>query len=127
MYAWDEDKNRTNQSKHGVSFENALRVFDDPLHITLVVEVKNGENRWQTTGAIDGKTVVLVVHTNEQKPDGKELIRIISARLATKAERKEFELQHRLAPTQILGHAASPNDRGWFGARSYRSRTQRPR
>ena len=49
-FAWDENKNRSNQRKHGVSFETAKLVFDDPLHLTRLERIENGEERWQTLG-----------------------------------------------------------------------------
>jgi hypothetical protein len=49
-FAWDENKNQINQSKHKVSFETAQHVFDDPLHVSRQERVENGEQRWQTSG-----------------------------------------------------------------------------
>jgi len=48
-----------------------------------------GEERWQTLGAIGGEVVVLVAHTHVEE-DGEEVIRIISARKATPLERKAY-------------------------------------
>ena len=62
-FTWDEDKNLSNQRKHGVSFELAARVFLDPLHLSVQDRVENGEQRWQTLGLIGGVAVVLVAHT----------------------------------------------------------------
>ena len=56
--------------------------------------IENGEQRWQTLGRIDGLAVVLVAHTfTEESPmsDPVEVIRIISARPATRKERKRYE------------------------------------
>ena len=53
-FTWDEDKNLSNQRKHGVSFELAARVFLDPLHLSVQDRVENGEQRWQTWGLIGG-------------------------------------------------------------------------
>ena len=44
-YEWDENKNQTNLSDHGVDFETAQHVFNDPLFITFVESVKDGEER----------------------------------------------------------------------------------
>jgi len=49
-FTWDESKNSINRRKHGVSFEEAIHVFRDPLHVTLYDRVENGELRWQTFG-----------------------------------------------------------------------------
>lgn len=122
MFVWDEQKNESNRTKHGVTFETAARVIDDPLNITSLVSFEKGESRWQTIGTVDGATALLVVHVIEDNLDGMEVIRIISARHITNSERRQFESLHDKRRTQVLGHAASPNDRGWFGPRGYRVR-----
>lgn len=53
-FEWDEWKNLANQRKHGVSFEQASRVFADPLRLSLIDRVVDGEERWQTYGNVDG-------------------------------------------------------------------------
>ncbi|MEP5821224.1 BrnT family toxin [Tateyamaria sp.] len=93
-FTWDEDKNLSNQRKHGVSFELAARVFLDPLHLSVQDRVEGGEQRWQTLGQIGGVAVVLVAHTfTEDGPTDApvEVIRIISARPATRRERTRYE------------------------------------
>lgn len=88
-FTWDELKDRSNRRKHGISFETATRVFLDPLHISIQDRVVEGEERWQTIGMVDGMLVILVAYT---VIDGdEELIRIISARKATRQERIEYE------------------------------------
>ena len=94
LFTWGENKNLSNQRKHGLSFEVAARVFFDPLHFTVQDRVEDGEHRWQTIGQTNGLTVVMVAHTfMEEGPADEpvELIRIISARPATRKERKEYE------------------------------------
>ncbi len=94
IFIWDEDKNLSNQRKHGLSFEIAARVFLDPLRLSMQDRIENGEPRWQTVGQIDGLAVVLVAHTFiEEGPTDEtvEVIRIISARPATRRERKRYE------------------------------------
>ncbi len=54
MFSWDDAKNEINQRKHGVSFEAAQLVFDDPLHITRQDRIEHGEQRWQTSGQVGG-------------------------------------------------------------------------
>ena len=88
-FVWDERKNRTNQARHGVGFETALRVFDDPLHLSIQDRIEEGEERWQTLGMV-GSVVVLVAHAWFEDDDG-EVIRIISARKATRRERLAYE------------------------------------
>lgn len=91
MFSWDEAKNESNRNKHGIGFEAAKLVFQDPLHITRQDRIENGEQRWQTVGAVGGLQLLLVAHSWLDENDGSEHIRIISARLATKVERKEYE------------------------------------
>jgi|TARA_R110002072_G_scaffold300463_1_gene478018 uncharacterized DUF497 family protein len=92
---WHEDKNLSNQRKHhGLSFEVAARVFLDPLHLSVHDRVEDGEQRWQTLGQVGGVTVLLVAHTfTEEGPTDEpvEVIRIISARVATRRERMRYE------------------------------------
>lgn len=91
MFSWDDAKDRSNQRKHGVSFELAKFVFDDPLHITRQDRIEKGEQRWQTLGMACGVVLLLVAHTWRETASGAERIRIISARRATKLERKIYE------------------------------------
>ena len=50
LFSWDSVKSETNLRKHGVRFEVAKLVFDDPLHITRQDRIEGGELRWQTIG-----------------------------------------------------------------------------
>jgi uncharacterized DUF497 family protein len=86
-FAWDERKNRVNQQKHGVSFETAILVFDDPYHLTRQDREVEGEPRWQTIGMVKGVHVLLVAHTVDE--DG-EVVRVLSARKATPSERSVY-------------------------------------
>ena len=93
-FTWDETKNLSNRKKHGVSFEEAARVFFDPLHLSIQDRIEDGEQRWQTLGLAGGVTILLVAHTvTEDGPENElvEVIRIISPRRATRAERKRYE------------------------------------
>lgn len=89
-FEWDEQKNSSNQQKHGLSFEIAARVFFDPLCLRRQDRYEHGEERWQALGEVGGTTVLLVAHT-QRDISGGEVIRIISARRATKAERRFYE------------------------------------
>lgn len=91
LFSWDDAKNESNQRKHGVSFAAAQLVFDDPLHLTRQDRIENGEQRWQTIGLAGGVVLLLVAHTWHEEDSGEEHIRIISARRATKLERKIYE------------------------------------
>jgi uncharacterized protein len=48
--SWNEPKSRSNQRKHGISFDTASRVFLDPLHLSRQDRIVEGEERWQTIG-----------------------------------------------------------------------------
>ena len=91
MFSWDESKDASNQRKHGISFTVAQLVFDDPLQVSRQDRVENGEQRWQSLGMVDGVVLLLVAHTWHEAGSGEEHIRIISARRATKLERKIYE------------------------------------
>ncbi len=87
--SWDKRKNELNRKKHGISFETAVLVFDDPLHLSTMERIVEGEARWQTLGMIDDMQLLLVVHTAEGEGE-QEVIRIISARAATRRERRIY-------------------------------------
>jgi uncharacterized DUF497 family protein len=90
LFEWDEAKAEGNWRKHGVSFELAAQVFDDPYAMAEQDRIEEGELRWQTIGMVEGVVVLLVAHTvQDEEPD--EIIRIISARKATKKERKCYD------------------------------------
>ncbi|ETP75696.1 PF04365 family protein [Acinetobacter baumannii UH0207] len=65
-------------------------VFEDPLRISIQDRHTNGEERWQTIGRVKGVLMLLVAHTIFDEDDC-EIIRIISARQVTKAERNKYE------------------------------------
>ena len=90
-YEWDENKNESNLEKHGLSFETASLVFNDPNALSIPDRIENGEERWQTIGMIENIVIVMVAHTIKLEMDSQEIIRIISARKATRAERQEYE------------------------------------
>lgn len=89
-FSWDASKNAGNCRKHGVSFETARLVFDDPFHISRQDRIEDGEMRWQTIGMVDGMILLLVAHLWEDD-FGEDRIRIISARRATRVERQAYE------------------------------------
>jgi uncharacterized protein len=91
LFSWDETKNKINQQKHGLSFDTAKLVFFDASHLSCQDRIENGELRWQTLGVVGDMMVLLVAHTWQHEATGQEHIRIISARLATKLERKIYE------------------------------------
>jgi uncharacterized DUF497 family protein len=89
-WTWDPDKATTNRVKHGLSFETAVLVFDDPLHASKPDPHPDGD-RWHTIGLV-GSVLLLVVHTWPERAEESEPIgRIISARKATAHERRAYE------------------------------------
>ena len=93
-FEWDETKKLSNRRKHGVSFEEACQVFLDPLYVSVQDRIEGGESRWQTLGLVEGVLLLTVAHTvREELEDGAlvDVIRIISARRATRKERRRYE------------------------------------
>lgn len=91
IFEWDEAKSLANQSKHGFSFDRAIRAFGDPLRTSFVERIENGEVRWQTFGVVDQIVLLMVAHTITDGPDGVETVRVISARRANNHERWRYE------------------------------------
>lgn len=86
-FEWDVAKAAQNIKKHGISFEEASTVFEDPLFITFLDEEHSfDEDRYITIGVSINNNLILVAHT-----DRSDTIRIISARKATKNERRFYE------------------------------------
>jgi hypothetical protein len=90
-FEWDEAKERTNRAKHGISFDTAIRVFNDPNQLLQEdrIDDETGETRWHAFG-IAGHSILLVVHVYRSKINGKEIIRILSARKANKSEIRRY-------------------------------------
>ena len=90
-FVWEAQKNRSNRKKHaGIDFEIASRIFADPNLVLRKDRVVEGEQRWHGIGAIR-QAVLFVVHTYlEERPNGEEVIRIISAREADQRERRIY-------------------------------------
>lgn len=84
-FVWDPEKERTNHSKHGITFAYAARIFLDPHRIELE-DTRNeyAENRIKTIGMVEDR-VLVVVYT-----DRDEATRIISARRAVRHERRQY-------------------------------------
>lgn len=92
-FEWDEAKNRSNLRKHGISFEEASRVFLDPLYFSLKEREEDGEQRWQTFGMVNGVMLLMVAHTVREvrSEETVNVIRIITARRAESQERRRYE------------------------------------
>ncbi len=89
-FEWDENKNKNknkkNIEKHGIDFNDAKEVFKDEKRVTLENDRKDfGETRWLTIGAIFD-AIFSVVYTIRETT-----FRIISARNASRKERKEYD------------------------------------
>jgi uncharacterized DUF497 family protein len=82
---------RSNPGKHHVSFDDAMLVFEDTFALFEKDRTdRGGEVRWQALGLAGGVILLLVVHT--ARDEGRdEVIRLISARRATRKERNRYE------------------------------------
>jgi uncharacterized protein len=89
-FEWNEAKAESNFRKHGVRFETARRVFDDPFALMEQDRVVHGEVRWQTVGLAKGIALLLVAHTVRDEGQD-EVIRIISARRAEPKEQRRYD------------------------------------
>lgn len=91
MFSWDTRKAIENSAKHGVSFGEAATVFTDPVALEWEdIEHSGTEQRFKRLGTSLAGQVLLVVYTIRRMKDGKETIRIISARQASRKERKAY-------------------------------------
>jgi uncharacterized DUF497 family protein len=89
-WTWTIEKDRVNRRDHGLSFEAARLVFNDPFAVSRVDPHPDGD-RWQTVGMV-GQVALFVVHTwPEPGPPDAGIGRIISARKATSHERRAYE------------------------------------
>jgi uncharacterized DUF497 family protein len=86
-FEWDPKKASQNERKHGVAFQEAATVFGDPLAITFAdPDHSNDEKRYLTFGESTFDRLIVVSHS-----EAKGRMRIISARLMTRRERKIYE------------------------------------
>jgi hypothetical protein len=88
-FEWDPAKARSNYRKHGVRFEDAMHVFEDAYALFEQDRSDEGEPRWRAIGLAGGVIVLLVVHTVREEGQD-EVIRLISARQATRKERERY-------------------------------------
>ena len=87
-FEWDEQKSQANLAKHGLDFHTASLAFDDPFALTMRDELHNDEeNRFIMLAAIARGAILFVVFTVRDQ----DMIRIISARAATRRERAIYE------------------------------------
>ena len=88
-FEWDEGKNKANRTKHRVWFEEARAVFDDPLaRVFFDPEHSEAEDRFVILGTSSAARLLVVVHCHRMADS---VVRIISARRATKPEGRTYE------------------------------------
>jgi hypothetical protein len=86
-FEWDAKKARSNAEKHGISFIEASTVFGDPNSLTIPDPLHSAdEQRFVTIGCSQHRKILVVVSTERGAT-----LRIISARLASRRERKQYE------------------------------------
>ena len=86
-FDWDGDKAEANLSKHGISFDEAKTVFDDPLYIDFYdPDYSDEEHRYIIIGESQQHRLLIVSYTERDHK-----IRLISAREVTKREREDYE------------------------------------
>lgn len=91
-FDWDPTKAESNRRKHGVSFDEAMTIFADPLTLSRLDDVSGeSEERWITMGRSSNGRLMVVVHTYADLPDGHVAVRLISARSATRCETQQYE------------------------------------
>ena len=83
---WDPDKAQRNRQKHGIFFADAVSILEDPLAMTIRDPEARSEDRFVAMGADALGKVLVVVYTWRGSA-----ARLISARRATRAERRQYE------------------------------------
>lgn len=88
-FEWDENKNERNFRKHGMWFEEAVTVFQDPRgRLFFDYEHSTREDRFLLLGMNVQARIIVVVHLHREQ---EQIVRIISARKATKKEIRVYE------------------------------------
>lgn len=90
-YRWDPKKSASNFRKHGIDFADAVGALEDDWALTIKHQYIEGEDRFATIGTDLLGRVIVVIYTYRN-----EDIRVISARKATKRERKYYERKRRI-------------------------------
>ena len=87
QFDWDKNKAARNLSKHGVSFEEAKTVFDDPLYVDFYdPDHSESEERYLIVGESDRGRLLIVSYTERE-----DSVRLISAREVMRTEREAYE------------------------------------
>ncbi len=93
QFEWDIAKAASNQRKHQIAFELAATVFYDPLMISVIdTDHEGSEERWRSIGLAENNKVLVVIHTHQEISETQATVRIISARLASKHEQRQYEV-----------------------------------
>lgn len=91
MFSWDARNAQANYAKHGVTCEEAVTVFVDPAGLDWAdLEHSRSEQRYKRLGRSVAGRILLLVYTVRRTPHGQETVRIISARQASRKERKAY-------------------------------------
>jgi len=88
-FEWDNEKNNKNIKKHGIDFADAALIFDHPMFVYEDVRKDYGEQRFNGIGVLQGIEISVVYTQRGRK------IRLISARKASKDERKKYSSLHK--------------------------------
>ena len=92
LFEWDEIKAAANLRKHGVSFDVARTIFNDPFLLTVAdLEHSKAEERWFSVGSAFTGTVLAVVYLWFESEQATTKIRVISARKATPSEIRQYK------------------------------------
>ncbi|MGB7949508.1 MAG: BrnT family toxin [Candidatus Binatia bacterium] len=91
QFEWDPAKGRQNARKHRVTFERGATVFKDPNALSLFDEQHGDEEeRWITLGLDETGALLVISHTFDEEAENRARVRLISARKATKNEKKQY-------------------------------------
>lgn len=92
VFEWDPIKAERNIQKHKISFERAAQIFLDPFQLSIFDRAHSSEeDRWITIGKNSHEVLLVAVHTFREKGDDECVIRLISARKATKRETNQYK------------------------------------
>ena len=91
-FEWDPRKAKDNLAKHKVSFQRAAAIFFDPFALSIFDDEHSlDEDRWITLGKDNNSVLIVVSHTFRKIDPNTFTIRLISARKATRKERRHYE------------------------------------
>jgi uncharacterized protein len=93
QFEWDPIKSLSNQKKHGMNFGKAAEVFSDPNFILFFENRYGNEERWSAIGFTNDLNLLVVIHMYPYD-FASDLVRIISARPATKTERRRYAAEN---------------------------------